>query len=273
MHRHTQSVEEQNTAIMVKELSEKLSELETQVHTYRERVAYHESMEDELKKNIESQVDVVLRMEEERLIMLRENKEFRERNRQLETDNEEYRSKIEIFERELEELQQQMKEEALTRQSQIDESESEKENKSLNLKKKAPVMKKSATIKKATSTLKFQPAMSKAAAPIVDTTTLSASSSTQEGGQSKSLALDNQILTQELVTLNRELQKLRSESRILNEQHKKAEKERLDLKKAVEAKDAALEKLRKEKDELWAIVNTDKYRNIKQLETERDKHH
>lgn len=63
-------------------------------------------MEDELKKNIESQVDVVLRMEEERLKMLRENKEFRERNRGLEGDNEEYRSKIEQFERELEELQQ-----------------------------------------------------------------------------------------------------------------------------------------------------------------------
>lgn len=103
--RHYSSVEEQNTAILVKELSEKLTDLETQVHTYRERVAYHESMEDELKSNIESQVDVVLRMEEERLLMLKENKDFRERNRLLEGDNEEYRSKIELFERELEELQ------------------------------------------------------------------------------------------------------------------------------------------------------------------------
>ena len=35
--------------------------------TYQERISYHESIEDELKKNIESQVDVVLKMEEERL--------------------------------------------------------------------------------------------------------------------------------------------------------------------------------------------------------------
>lgn len=30
---------------------------------YRERVSYHESVEDELKRNLESQVDVVLKME------------------------------------------------------------------------------------------------------------------------------------------------------------------------------------------------------------------
>lgn len=116
-HRHFSSQEDnQQTALLVKDLSDKLTDLEQQLLTYRERVAYHESMEDELKKNIESQVDVVLRMEEERLKMLKENKEFRERNRVLEGDNDEYRSKIELFERELEELQQQIKEETLARQ-------------------------------------------------------------------------------------------------------------------------------------------------------------
>jgi hypothetical protein len=35
-------------------MSDKLNELEREVLTYRERVAYHESMEDELKKNLES---------------------------------------------------------------------------------------------------------------------------------------------------------------------------------------------------------------------------
>jgi hypothetical protein len=38
----------------IRALSEKLGELERQVMTYRERVNYHESMEEELKKNIES---------------------------------------------------------------------------------------------------------------------------------------------------------------------------------------------------------------------------
>jgi len=46
---------------------------------YRERVHYHESIEEELKKNIESQVDVVLKMEEERLLLLKENKEIKDK--------------------------------------------------------------------------------------------------------------------------------------------------------------------------------------------------
>jgi len=37
----------------VKELSERLNELERQVLAYRERVSYHESVEEELKRNIE----------------------------------------------------------------------------------------------------------------------------------------------------------------------------------------------------------------------------
>jgi predicted nucleic acid-binding Zn-ribbon protein len=77
------------------------------------------------------------------------------------------------------------------------------------------------------------------------------------------MMVDNQILTYELVTLSREVQKLRAESRLATDQLKKCDKERIELKKALEAKDAALEKVRKDKDELWAIVNTDKYRNIK----------
>ena len=40
-------------------------------------------MEDELKKNLESQVDVVLKLEEERLILLKENKDFKEKNGKL----------------------------------------------------------------------------------------------------------------------------------------------------------------------------------------------
>ena len=51
--------------------------------TYQERINYHESIEDELKKNIESQVDVVLKMEEERLLLLKETKETKEKSKQL----------------------------------------------------------------------------------------------------------------------------------------------------------------------------------------------
>lgn len=43
-------------------------------------------------------------MEEERLLLLREGKEFKERNRSLTAENEEFREKIGIFENELGEL-------------------------------------------------------------------------------------------------------------------------------------------------------------------------
>lgn len=71
---------------------------------YRERVSYHESVEEELKKNIESQVDVVLKMEEERLLMLKENKEMKDKNKGLVFENDEYKERISLFEKELEEL-------------------------------------------------------------------------------------------------------------------------------------------------------------------------
>jgi len=64
-------------------MHDRLAQLEQQVLIYRERVAYHESIEEELKKNIESQVDVVLKMEEERLLLLKDNKEIKDRQGRL----------------------------------------------------------------------------------------------------------------------------------------------------------------------------------------------
>lgn len=95
----------------MRELNEKLIELEKQVMTYRERVLYHESVEDELKRNIESQVDVVLKMEEERLLLLRECKELREKNKTFAFENQDMKDKITMFEGELEELQEQISKE------------------------------------------------------------------------------------------------------------------------------------------------------------------
>ena len=79
---------------------------------------------------------------------------------------------------------------------------------------------------------------------------------------------DNQVLTNELVNVNRELTKLKAEQRNNGETLKKSEKENFDLKKSLTAKQNALDKLRKEKDELWAIVNTDKYKSISTIETD-----
>ena len=77
---------------------------------YRERVSYHESIEEELKKNIESQVDVVLKMEEERLLMLKDNKELKDWSDKVKLENDEYKRRMELFEKELEELQREIKE-------------------------------------------------------------------------------------------------------------------------------------------------------------------
>lgn len=77
---------------------------------YRERVAYHESVEDELKRNLESQVDVVLKMEEERLVMLKDGKELKERETRVKEENTRMRERIEEVERELEGLQVQIRE-------------------------------------------------------------------------------------------------------------------------------------------------------------------
>ena len=46
-----------------------------------------------------------MKMEEERLVLVREGKEHRDRNRELDRDNRDMRDRIGMFERELEELQ------------------------------------------------------------------------------------------------------------------------------------------------------------------------
>ena len=77
------------------------------------------------------------------------------------------------------------------------------------------------------------------------------------------------MLTTELVIANREVTRLKAEARTNHDNHKKSEKENIDLKKSVQAKQTALEKLRKEKDELWAIVNTEKFKSIHAVEEEK----
>ena len=49
-------------------------------------------------------MDVVLKMEEERLLLIKENKELKDKNKGLAFDVDDYKCKIDIFERELGEL-------------------------------------------------------------------------------------------------------------------------------------------------------------------------
>lgn len=66
--------------------------------------------------------------------------------------------------------------------------------------------------------------------------------------------------------MGREISKLKAELRMAQDTLKKSEKEKYDCKKNLEGKDTAVDKLRKERDELWAVVNTDKYKNLRNLE-------
>ena len=75
---------------------------------YRERVTYYESIEEEHKKSLEQQVDVILKMEEERLILLKEHKEGQEqlksasqRRDELLEQNETLKAQLTVFETEL----------------------------------------------------------------------------------------------------------------------------------------------------------------------------
>jgi ribosome-associated translation inhibitor RaiA len=72
---------------------QRIDKLESQLRQYRDRVNYHKSLEEEHKKNLESQVDVLLKMEEERLQLVREHQQattkFDEVQKELEAAREE----------------------------------------------------------------------------------------------------------------------------------------------------------------------------------------
>ena len=70
----------------------------------------------------------------------------------------------------------------------------------------------------------------------------------------------------ELVLLNRELQQSKLELRQNSEQLHKTQRQLADYQKMVQAKDQALEKVRRERDELTAVVSQDKYKSIKTVE-------
>jgi chromosome segregation ATPase len=87
----------------------------------------------------------------------------------------------------------------------------------------------------------------------------------------KNLVSDNQLLTNELILAQRDLQKYKSEHKTVTDSLKKTEKECTEQKKLIQSKDGALEKLRKENEELWTVVNTDKYKSVRSVEQEKEK--
>lgn len=68
--------------------------LNTQVSQFRERVVFLEQMEKAQKKELEEHVDVLLKMEQERLIILKENQKMKQDKTELEVQNNNYEEKI-----------------------------------------------------------------------------------------------------------------------------------------------------------------------------------
>ena len=93
--------------------------------------------------------------------------------------------------------------------------------------------------------------------------------STSDSPAIKQIQNEKNVLTNELILLNRELARIKQEYRLGQENLKKVEKENYDKTKSLQAKDTALDKVRKEREELWTIVNTDKYKSMEQIDVKR----
>ena len=120
---------------------------------------------------------------------------------------------------------------------------------------------------KQSNTLKFKTKQRQLDESTASTTTLKSVNSANL--TDKQLLHDNQMLTNELIVLNRDLSKTKQELKLKTEQSKKNEKALADQKKALDGKENALEKMRKERDEMFALVNSDKYQNFKSADEEK----
>ncbi len=80
------------------------------------------------------------------------------------------------------------------------------------------------------------------------------------------LRQEKNILTEELIFLNKELSKLKTENRLLSENSKKSEKEKLELKKNLQTKTDMVEKLKKEVSEMTGIINKDQFKTVRTIE-------
>jgi len=80
------------------DLEHKAQYLEKQIVQHQERQTFLETVEGEQKKELEEHVDVLLKMEQERLILIKENQKIKEEKTELALSNSNYREKMESFE-------------------------------------------------------------------------------------------------------------------------------------------------------------------------------
>ena len=86
-----------------------------------------------------------------------------------------------------------------------------------------------------------------------------------------SLRFDNSVLSNELLNLNREFNKLRNEHKVTSEKNIKLDKEKKDLLEKLKQKTEQSDKYKKENDEITRMINNTKYKNIINAETENKK--
>ena len=86
-----------------------------------------------------------------------------------------------------------------------------------------------------------------------------------------SLRLDNSVLSNELLNLNREFNKLRNENKVISEKNIKLDKDKKDLVEKLKTKTEQCEKYKKENEEINRMINNTKYKNIINAETENKK--
>ena len=86
-----------------------------------------------------------------------------------------------------------------------------------------------------------------------------------------SLRFDNSVLSNELLNLNREFNKLRNESKIINDKNTKLDKDKKELIDKLKTKTDLCEKYKKENEEINRLINNSKYKNIVNAETENKK--
>lgn len=186
------------------ELTQKLEQALKESSQLKEQVNYLQTLDAEMKKNFEGQVDVVLKMEEERLTLLKQVQAMGEQVAQTEERMTQLKTERDQAEEKVTELQAKMEETT----KKVDEFEQELLNMQGGEKKPGKGVKKAPPVKKP---LKFQQA-AKQTKPV------------DVSVASSPLSEDAAVLTAELISLGREAAKLKGELRSAQEAQKKAEK-------------------------------------------------
>ena len=86
-----------------------------------------------------------------------------------------------------------------------------------------------------------------------------------------SLRFDNSVLSNELLNLNREFNKLRNEYKVISEKNIKLDKEKKDFIEKLKTITEQRDKFKKENEEITLMINNTKYKNIINAETENKK--